>query len=135
MRRLTLGCLLGLLALLALAGDAAAQTACTVSPCALQQSKPFTAAAEHQPVDGDTTGYRLYINGAIVQTLAVSARTNILADGTGTIAFPHAGLAKGTHVLYIEAYGDGGATASATVTLAVTPGKPKQPLNIRVITP
>jgi hypothetical protein len=128
--------LLILAVLLGGAGAASAQTGtCGTSPCALQQMKPFTAAAEHQPVDGDTTGYRFYLNGVVIQTKTVAQRINILADGTGTIEFPHVGLPKGTHVVYVEAYGDGGATASVTLTLVVTPGKPKAPTNLRVVTP
>ena len=136
MRRLVLGFLLALGVLVGVPALASAQTGpCSTSPCALQQMKPFTAAAEHQPVDGDTTGYRLYVDGAVVQTKTVAQRVNILADGTGTIEFPHAGLTKGTHVIYVEAYGDGGATGSTTLTLTVTPGKPKAPTGLRVVVP
>jgi hypothetical protein len=135
MRRISVfACLV--VALLILSSRASeAQTPCTASPCLVGVSKPFTALADHEPntVEADTTGYRLYINGTAVQTKLVAALTNIV-NGVGTISFAVAGLPKGTHVIYIEAYGDGGATASTTLTLSVVPGRPRAPLNLRIVT-
>lgn len=92
----------------------------------VKQNTPFQAAADHDGLDTDS--YRIYVNGAVFNTLPVTALTN----GTITFDFP-AGLTKGTYVLYVEAVGPGGVTGSDTLTLTVTPGQPKKPLNIRII--
>ena len=131
-KRLWIALLLVFLA--AVSAQAQTSTTCGTSPCTVGVSKPFTAAADHQPVDGDTTGYRFYLNGAVAETKLLAARTNVQADGTGTISFAVTGLPKGTHVIFVEAYGDGGVTASTTLTLSVVPGKPKAPVNLRVVT-
>lgn len=112
---------------LAASAQAQAQTSnvCTVSPCPVQTNKPFVAAADHDGVD--TADYRLYVNGSIALTLPVSSLAN------GVIQFAVT-LPRGTFVLYIEAVGEGGASAGASLTVVSTPGKPKTPANFRIIT-
>lgn len=116
-----LGILFVLLFLFAFANTASAQVTDSV-----KQNASFKVAADHDGLDTDS--YRIYVNGAVFNTLPETA----LVAGVITFSFP-AGLVKGTYVIYIEAIGPGGVTASDTLTLTVTPGPPKKPLNIRVI--
>ena len=131
--------LVGVILAILLPAYSEAQTVCSTSPCAVQSRQAFSAAANHIPdmVDGDTTGYRLKVNGTVTQTLALSALANVNpTTGEGTITFPvTAGLAKGTYTLTIEAYGPGGAAEAVALTVVATPGKPKVPTNLRVIVP
>jgi hypothetical protein len=123
-------CVIGLAAILivcASASNTSAQTVtCSVSPCSIQTNKPFQAQADHDGIDTDS--YRLYVNGQLIATLPVANLTG------GVISFSLSGLAKGTYTLFIEAAGEGGVTASDTLTVVATPGKPKKPLGIRIVT-
>lgn len=106
-----------------LASSASASAQVTDS---IKQNTPFQVAADHDGLDTDS--YRIYLNGTVWQTKLVTA----LVSGVITFDFP-VGLAKGIDVIYIEAIGPGGVTGSDTLTLTVTPGQPKKPLNIRLI--
>jgi hypothetical protein len=107
--------------------SAHAQTVtCSVSPCSIQTNKPFQAQADHDGIDTDS--YRLYVNGQLIATLPVANLTG------GVISFSLSGLAKGTYTLFIEAVGEGGVTASDTLTVVATPGKPKKPMAMRIVT-
>jgi hypothetical protein len=128
LRRVLVACVVAALLLVAAAASEAQTGVCTTSPCAVQKAKAFHALADHDGID--TTGYRLYVNGAVEQTVPLSALVN------GVVTFSvAAGLPVGTHVIYIEAFGEGGAEASTTLTLVVSPGKPKAPVNLRVLAP
>lgn len=110
------------LAFMAVASSAHAQNVTD----SVKQNTAFKVAADHDGLDTDS--YKIYVNGAVFNTLPVTA----LVSGVITFDFP-AGLVKGTYTIYIEAIGPGGVTASDTLTLTVTPGNPHKPLNIRVI--
>src|SRR5688500_7822636 len=122
MIKITVGCVL---ALLLNASTVEAQVVCNTSPCVVQMNKPFTAMADHDGVD--TTGYRLYVNGQMMQDQPVT----ILANGVLTFQ-PVTLTVHGSFTIFVEAYGPGGATSGTALGLLVQPGKPKAPVNTRV---
>lgn len=122
-----------LLLLLALASPSEATLTFQLNET-LRKTTPFLVTvdqpAEDDPTDA-VTSFRLYINGAIVQTQTASE--------AGCNTFPCSpsflvagGLSKGTYVLYIEAINAEGASASQSIRLLVTAGPPKVPTGIRI---
>jgi hypothetical protein len=102
----------------------AAQTATDT----IKVNTPFSVGATHDGLD--TNSYNLYENGFKINTKPVTALV------AGQIVFDRFlnGKAKGTYVYYIEAVGDGGVTASDTLTLTVTGGEPNKPGTPKIIT-
>lgn len=101
----------------------------------IRKSVPFQVAADQAAADettDDPTGFRLYINGKAIEekTAAVAGCNTFPCSPTFSVA---GGLAKGTYVLYMEAFNADGAAASSTLTLTVTAAPPKAPTNVRII--
>lgn len=101
----------------------------------VKKSAPFTVTADQAGADatfGEPSGFRLYVDGKVVLE-----RTALEAGCSGFPCSPlmpvMGGLAAGTYVLYLESFNVDGAAASDTLTLLVTQGSPKRPLNIRII--
>ena len=101
-------------------------------PAAAQEPVPevgagaaFSIAFEHDAVD--TTGYRIKIDDVQV---GPNVPLTALQDGTATIEIP--GVAAGTRVLTVEAFGPGG-VGSASLKFFAKPAAPSAPLNLRII--
>lgn len=126
---------LAAIVILGVGSSAQAQTA--PNPNTVQFNKPF--AVQFEDPDLGLDGFNVYIDGAKVATVGAS----VLASGVGTIEYA-AGVSKGTHTLYVEAFVSSCvigtavvspcATASAVLTFDSVPGvKPTAPTNLKVI--
>lgn len=90
----------------------------------MQQNTPFTVQADHNGQNVD--GYRLKVNGQIVQEQPASALVN------GTITFAHTdGLPKGQYIVTVSAFNADGETEASPVTLVITGVPPAAPVNVR----
>lgn len=93
----------------------------------IPRGQPFTIIGVHDGVE--TVGYRLLLNGAIVQDRPVSDR-----QSDNTIAFPFpGGLTKGTYAVSAVAYNDEGASAPTELTLVITGQVPAPITSLTVI--
>lgn len=87
----------------------------------------FTVQADHAGTD--TVGYRLKINGSVVQDQPAAA---VQSTPPGTVTFPvAAGLDRGTYPVTVAAYNSDGETEADPVSLVITGTAPAAPTNVR----
>jgi hypothetical protein len=89
------------------------------------QNKPFIVTAQH--AGADTTGYRLYVDGVVVDDKPVSALAN------GTISFAHPGLPRGSHVIEPAAYNVDGEAKAGPTTAVMLGTPPVPPINVQIV--
>lgn len=124
------------LAFLAFAIPAAAQT----TTFTVQFNKPFDVGFDDTDDPATLDGFNVYVDGVKKMVLPAT----VLNNTTHTAQFTYAaGLPKGTHTLYVEAFinmcdvNPAGpcAAASLPITVNALPGKPTAPTNLRVVKP
>lgn len=90
----------------------------------MEQNTPFSVLADH--AGAETDGYRLKIDGVMVQEKPVSALSG------GVISFADAdGLPRGTYLVKVSAFNADFETESDPVTLVITGVPPLAPVNVR----
>jgi hypothetical protein len=100
----------------------------------VQAMKPFSVLADHNALEAglEAEGYKLWINGT-ESRVATVADVWVGNGISGVVTFANVVLPKGTHTIQVSAFNAGGDSPSAGLAVVSSPGKPKAPINVRLM--